>query len=148
MQWTITDLAIKNEMYICWNDHEVTAITFPELKVIPPFKDRTQCFCMLFLKLHFSYFIFWSRMDIDITGKLNDWTLFTYKNLFGLFSRKAEICWSWKINASYILRSKAKSCWGYTIIPISSNSEEIYLQNRVWVYNLIEHIPHYFKIYP
>ena len=24
-------------------------------------------------------------MDIDITEKLNDWTLFTYKNLFGLF---------------------------------------------------------------
>ena len=46
----------QNELYICWNDHEVTAITFPELKVIPPFKDRTQCFCMLFLKLHFFLF--------------------------------------------------------------------------------------------
>ena len=30
-------------------------------------------------------------MDIDIIGKLNDWTSFAYKNLFGLFSRKAEI---------------------------------------------------------
>ena len=29
-------------------------------------------------------------MDIDIIGKLNDWTSFSYKNLFGLFSRKAE----------------------------------------------------------
>ena len=28
-------------------------------------------------------------MDIDIE-KLNDLTLFTYKNLFGLLSRKAE----------------------------------------------------------
>ena len=27
-------------------------------------------------------------MDIDIIGKLNDWTLFTHKKLFGLFSRK------------------------------------------------------------
>ena len=26
-------------------------------------------------------------MNIDIVGKLNDWTLFIYKNLFGLFSR-------------------------------------------------------------
>ena len=25
-------------------------------------------------------------MDIDIFEKLNDWTLFTYKKLFGLFS--------------------------------------------------------------
>ena len=30
-------------------------------------------------------------MDIDIIGKLNDWTLFTYKNLFGLFSKYAEL---------------------------------------------------------
>ena len=60
-------------------------------------------------------------MDIDI-GKLNDWTLSTYKNLFGLFSSKAEICWTCKINASYILSSSIKSCWGYTIILISSYS--------------------------
>ena len=31
-------------------------------------------------------------MNIDITGNLNDWTLFTYKNLFGLYSRMAETC--------------------------------------------------------
>ena len=30
-------------------------------------------------------------MDIDIIEKLNDWTLLTHKNLFVLFSRKAEI---------------------------------------------------------
>ena len=30
-------------------------------------------------------------MDTDIIGKLNDRNLFTNKNLFGLFSRKAEI---------------------------------------------------------
>ena len=35
-------------------------------------------------------------MDIDITGKLNEWTFFTNKNLFELFSRKAEICRTWK----------------------------------------------------
>ena len=36
-------------------------------------------------------------MYIDIIGKFKDWTLITYKNLFGLFSRKAEICQTWKI---------------------------------------------------
>ena len=30
-------------------------------------------------------------MDIDIIGKLNDWTLYTYKNLFGLFSKYVEL---------------------------------------------------------
>ena len=30
-------------------------------------------------------------MDIDIIGKLNDWTLFTYKNLFGLFPKNSEL---------------------------------------------------------
>ena len=39
-------------------------------------------------------------MDIDITGKLNEWTFFTNKNLFELFSRKAEICRTWKIISS------------------------------------------------
>ena len=34
---------------------------------------------------------------------LNDQTLFTYENLSELFSRKAEIWQTWKINASYIL---------------------------------------------
>ena len=29
-------------------------------------------------------------MDTGIIGKLDDWTFFTYKNLFGLFFRKAE----------------------------------------------------------
>ena len=48
-------------------------------------------------------------MDIDITGKLNFLTLFTFKK-FGLFSRKVEICRTWKINASYILGSSARSC--------------------------------------
>ena len=50
---------------------------------------------------------------MDITGKLNDWTLFMYKNLFGLFSSKAEISWIRRINVSYILSSSAKSYWGY-----------------------------------
>ena len=36
-------------------------------------------------------------MDIDIIGKPNDWALFTFKKLFGLFFRKAEICRAWKI---------------------------------------------------
>ena len=31
--------------------------------------------------------------------------------MIGLFSRKAGISWSRKINPSYILRSSAKSCW-------------------------------------
>ena len=39
-------------------------------------------------------------MDIDIIGKLNDWTLFTYKDLFELFSKKAEIYLTSKINTS------------------------------------------------
>ena len=78
-------------------------------------------------------------MDTDIIGKLYDWTLFTCKNLFGLFSGKVEICWIWKIKASYILSSSAKSYWGYTIIL---------LQNRIRVYDLIEHISRYFKICP
>ena len=61
-------------------------------------------------------------MDLDIIENLNDWTLFTYKNLFGLFSRKTEIYQTYKINAPYILSSSAKSCWGYTIIFMSTNS--------------------------
>ena len=55
-------------------------------------------------------------MDIFIIRKLHDRTLFTYKNLFWSISRKAEIWWTWKINAFYILSSSAKSCIGYTII--------------------------------
>ena len=50
-------------------------------------------------------------MDIDITERLNEWTLFAYKNLFALFSRKAEISQTWKINASVILSSSAKICF-------------------------------------
>ena len=69
-----------------------------------------------FLKLKFFLFLFWCKMDIDIIGKLNDWTLLTYKNLSALFFRKTEICWTKKINASYILRSSAKSCWSCVII--------------------------------
>ena len=38
-------------------------------------------------------------MDIDIIEKLNDWTLFTYKKISELFSTKAEICRTRKINA-------------------------------------------------
>ena len=63
-------------------------------------------------------------MDTNITGKLNDWTLFTYKKLFGLFSRKAKICWTWKFNASFILSSSTKNCWYYTLILISFCSKE------------------------
>ena len=85
-------------------------------------------------------------MNIDITGKFNDWTLFTYRYLFGSFSRKAETCRTWKINASFIL--SPKSCWGYTIILISFCSAYLYLQNRIGVYDLIEHIFRYFKICP
>ena len=55
-------------------------------------------------------------MDIDIILKLYDWTLFTCKNLFRLFSGKAEIYRTWKINASNVLNSSAKSCWDYTIL--------------------------------
>ena len=80
-------------------------------------------------------------MDIDITGKLNDWILFTYKKLFGLFSRKAEICRTWKINASYILSSSAKSCWVYTIIIILL----ICIDLSIKQYDLTKHISHYFK---
>ena len=42
-------------------------------------------------------------IDMDISRKLNDWTLFIYKNLFRLFSRKDEISWTRKTKASYIL---------------------------------------------
>ena len=35
---------------------------------------------------------------MDIKGNLNVRTLFTYKNLFGLFSRKAEIWQTWKVS--------------------------------------------------
>ena len=31
-------------------------------------------------------------MEVYIIGKLNNWSLFTHKNLFGLSSRKAEKC--------------------------------------------------------
>ena len=84
------------------------------------FKDWTQYFCMLFLYSSFSYILFSCKMDIVITGKLNDWTLFTYKNSFGLFSRKAEICQTWKTNAFYnsSMSSSAKSCCSYTITYI------------------------------
>ena len=61
-------------------------------------------------------------MDIDVTGKLNSWSLFTYKNVFGLFMGTAEKWGTWKINTYYILISSAKSCWGYTIILASSYS--------------------------
>ena len=52
-------------------------------------------------------------MDRDITTKLNYWNLLANKNLFRLFFRKTEICQTWKIKASYILSSSAKSCWGH-----------------------------------
>ena len=74
------------------------------------------CFCMLFWNCNFSYSFFYCKMNIDIIGKLNEWTLFTYKSLFRLFPRKAEIWQTWKINASWILSSSAKICWVYTII--------------------------------
>ena len=61
-------------------------------------------------------------MYIVIIGKLIDWTLFTYRNLLGLISRKVEIYETKKINVSYILSSSVKSFWGYTIIFISSYS--------------------------
>ena len=37
-------------------------------------------------------------MYIVIIGKLSDWTLFTYRNLLGLISRKVEIYQTKKIN--------------------------------------------------
>ena len=49
-------------------------------------------------------------MDIDITESLMTELYLQVKNTFGLFSRKAQICRTWKINASYILSSSAKSC--------------------------------------
>ena len=61
-------------------------------------------------------------MDISAIGKLNDGTLFTYKNLFGLFSGKTGTCQFRKINVPYILTSSTKSCWAYTIIAIFSSS--------------------------
>ena len=45
-------------------------------------------------------------MDKDTIGKLNDWTLISYENLFGLISRKAEICQTLKTNAFWIPVSK------------------------------------------
>ena len=62
------------------------------------------------LKLQCSLFPFLMQNGIDIIGEVNDSTLFTCRNLFGLFSRKAEICQTWKINGSYILSFSAKSC--------------------------------------
>ena len=54
-----------------------------------------------------------AKWIMEIIGKLNDWTLFIYKHLFGLFSRKAEINWTTKINASSILSPIAN-----TYIPL------------------------------
>ena len=85
-------------------------------------------------------------MDIDITGKLNDWILFTYKKLFGLFSRKAEICRTWKINASYILSSSAKSCWVYTIIIILLICIDLSIKQHQHLWFNQTHLP-LFQIY-
>ena len=49
-------------------------------------------------------------MGIEIIGKLNDGTLFTFKNLLGLIFRKAEIYRARKIEASCILSSSTNSC--------------------------------------
>ena len=46
--------------------------------------------------------------------------------MFGLYSRKAEIWQTWKINALYILSSNAKSCWSYTKIYMSFYSTKPY----------------------
>ena len=59
-------------------------------------------------------------MDIDIE-KLNDLTLFTYKNLFGLLSRKAETLKTWKIDGSYFfefLCQKLLKLYYNTYIPL------------------------------
>ena len=61
-------------------------------------------------------------MDADVIWKFIDWTLFTYKNVCGLFSRNAEICQTLEINVTHIFSSGAKSCCGYIIILISSYS--------------------------
>ena len=53
--------------------------------------------------------------------------IYIYIYIYGLFSRKAEITWTRKMNVPYILSSSAKSCWVYTIIFISSYSAYIYL---------------------
>ena len=62
-------------------------------------------FLYAFLKLQFSLFTFLM---------INYWILFTYQNLFELFSRNAEIYRTRKINV-HILSSSAKSCWGHTM---------------------------------
>ena len=59
-----------------------------------------------FLKLHFFLFPFLTQI-FPITLSL---FIYRYKNLFVLFSRKADKCRAWKINAYYILSSSAKSC--------------------------------------
>ena len=84
---------------------------------------------------------------MDINGKFNDWTLFTYKNLFKLFSRKTKTCQTKKINESYIPSFIANTCcWGYAIIFISSYPAQIYLQTHIRVHDLIKQISRYFQI--
>ena len=81
-----------------------------------------------------------------------DWPIQQYHNiapnLKGQFAQNfknrsdieehVQICWTSKISVSYILSFSPKSCWGYTIILISSYSAYIYLQNHIGVYDLID----------
>ena len=76
-------------------------------------------------------------MDIDITGNLNDRSSSAYKNLFRLFSRKAEICKTWKITISYILGSRVKISYPLILHKTVQNKT---VQNRIGVHDLIEHI--------
>ena len=93
-------------------------------------------FLYAFLKLQFSLFTFLM---------INYWILFTYQNLFELFSRNAEIYRTRKINV-HILSSSAKSCWGHTmntyILLFSiDSSTKLYR-----VYDLTKLISRYFKV--
>ena len=142
---------IFNIFYCFWMfvNKLFTCLTCAYLKSKRCFKDWTQYFCMLFLNSNFFYILFSCKIDIVIIGKLNDWTLFTYKNSFRLFSRKAEIA---KLGKPTRLTTRQ---WvpvpkAVVVIPllISSYSAYIYLQKRIAVYDLIEYISCYFKICP
>ena len=84
-------------------------------------------------------------MNIDIIGKFDNWNL-VYLHIKIIWIIYQE---GWNIlnlENHHVLSSSAKSWWVFTIILISSYSAYIYLQNRIRVYDLTEHISCYFKI--
>ena len=97
-------------------------------------------------------------MDMDIIRKLNDWSLFTYKSLFELFSRKTEISRTWKMNVSYLLSFKVydlikhisfqnmpvKIYAIFSYLQVRITSKLIFLKNKMrygmWVHILMNNL--------